>query len=176
MTDNTESTTTGWEENVSAPLRAEQRAVAARNVAGPGLGLTREEHVQALVMRCLEASQDAHEGRFDTERAQNTAAMFLTAELQLTMFLGDIELRAKESKYEIERVEAEAYFQLKSNTTGKITESALTQSIAREKEVVKSKKACAAAEADAKKWNNLLGVLKDGHIYFRNLGKTNNIT
>lgn len=166
----TDKNSSGWDDNPAAPLpKLKSNTLAMRD------SLSNAQAVEDLVERCIDASIAAHEGKFEAERAQNTAAMFLTAELKLTLFIGDIELRAKDAKNEIERVEAEKYFELKTNSVGKITEGALAQSVAREKDVIVSKKACAAAEAEAKKWNNLLGVLKDGHIFFRNIGKANNI-
>lgn len=169
-----------WNDSVTEPINttraaAPGRAQTAQNGTAEPEPLTNENEVERLVGLCLEASTLAHTGRYDTDQASRTAAMFLSAQIRLTLFISDIELRARDSKNEIQRVEADKYFQLKSNATGKVTEGALAQSVAIEKDVIAAKKACAAAEAEAKKWNYLLGVLKDGHIFFRGLNKTNNI-
>lgn len=162
----TEIVKSGWDSD-------EERSIALPDVIDNGQ-LTKAQEVELLVSKCLKASHEAHEGKYDTDKAQNTAAMFLSAEIKLTFFIGDIELRAKHCKNEIERIEAEKYQQIKVNATGKITEVALEKAIARDVEVIQAKQQCAEAESEAKKWNYLLGVLKDGHIYFRNLGKASN--
>lgn len=157
-----------WDDDVDdgRPVRP-----AMANVSGS----TNASDVQELIEKCIAESQSAREGKFDTDKADRTAAMFLEAELKLALFIGEFELKAKDSKNEIERIEAEAYYQLKANTTGKLTEGALTQSIARQQDVIDAKRACAAAESDAKKWNLIFSILRDGHIFFRNIGKNRNI-
>lgn len=167
-TDNVKS---GWDDN---PTQYANGALPPEEHPSINNKLTKAQEVEQLVTKCLQASQDAHEGKFDNDRAQNIAAIFLTAEIRLTFFIGDIELRAKHCKNEIERVEAEKYQQIKVSATGKTTEVALEKSIARDVDVIRAKQECAEAESEAKKWNYLLGVLKDGHIYFRNLGKASN--
>lgn len=176
MVNNNDNSQSGWDldPDISFSVRNETAGAIAL-VADDTAALTKAEEVEQLVKECLDASQEAHTGKFDTDKAQNTAAKFLTSEIKLTFFIGDIELRAKHSKNEIERIEAEKYQNLKANTTAKMTEVALENAIARDTDVIQAKRECAEAEAEAKKWNYLLGVLKDGHIFFRNLGKASNI-
>src|SRR3989344_4558813 len=81
----------------------------------------------------------------------------------------DAEIYSKERKSEVESVSAERYFHYKESATDKISESALNHFIAKDEKVKEAKSEQFKAEANYKKWQNLLSILKDGHIYFRGL-------
>lgn len=135
---------------------------------------TNKEEFEAIVSKCFTELTSAHQEKYDSEKAEKTAALFLSAQMQLAFFIEDIELKARHSKYEIERVEAEKYFELKNNSIQgkKFTEAALNQSLARDTDVIAAKKANCEAESELKKFNYLMGNLKEGHIFFRNVGKS----
>ena len=136
---------------------------------------TNKEELEALVEQCFIELSKAYKEKYDGDRAEQTAAMFLAAQMQLAFFIADIELKAKHSKYDIERVEASKYFELKEKSFDKkMTEAFLTQSVARDPEVVEAKKNNCEAEAELKKYNYLMSNLKEGHIFFRNIGKAKN--
>ena len=128
---------------------------------------------ETLIGNCFSELEKASKEKYDAEKAERTAALFLTAQMQLAFFIEDIELNSRHLKNEIERIEAEKYFDAKTSIADgkKATEGYLTQSIAKDKDVSAAKKAAAAAEADLNKSKYLMSSLKDAHIYFRNLSK-----
>jgi hypothetical protein len=134
---------------------------------------TNKEEFEELIDKCFFELTLASKEKYDADKAERTAAMFLAAQMQLAFFITDIELRARHSKNDITRVEAQAYFEIKDNaiTGKKITEATLTNSVAKNNEVIETKKANCEAEADLKKFNYLMSTLKEGHIFFRNVGK-----
>lgn len=133
---------------------------------------TNKEEFEELVSKCFTELSLASSEKYDSEKAEKTAAMFLAAQLQLAFFISDVDLRARHSKNDISRVEAQKYFELKENFSGKkTTEATLTNAVAKNDEVVSAKKLNSEAEADLKKYNFLMSSLKDGHIFFRGLGK-----
>jgi len=127
-----------------------------------------------LIEKCLDDLRLVHLGEFDSSKADRTAAMFLEAVIRLSTILYDVELRSKESKHDVERVEAETYKKQKTLSTAKMTETMLTHTVAADPDVVAAKKACAEAEATAKKWSVQINSLNNGHVFFRNLGKNKN--
>ncbi len=165
---NTDMVVGGWDQDIGTPTVSKAKKPALKVVTGQ----TNAEEVEALIEKCLYHLGEAHEGKFDADLAQNVAAMFLSAQMKLSYFIKDIELRARQSKSEIQRVEAVKHQTIKAATTAKLTDAAVSAAIARDDEVVTAKYDWAEAEADQKKWNYLLSTLKEGHIFFRNLGKT----
>lgn len=135
---------------------------------------TNKEECEATVSKCFTELTLAHQEKYEPEKAERTAALFLSAQMQLAFFIEDIELKARHSKHEIERVEALKYFELKSNAIQgkKFTEAALTQSLAKDSDVIAAKQINCEAEAELKKYNYLMANLKEGHIFFRNVGKS----
>ena len=137
---------------------------------------TREQVVEELVQKCLLETKLAHQDRYDADKAERTAACFLDARLELATFIGDVELRARQAKTEIDRIEAEKYFFYKKEKAGeKVTETLLAQFVAKDPEVVKAKSDAASYEADLKKWNYIMDSLKDGHLYFRSVSKNKEV-
>ena len=92
--------------------------------------------------------------------------------MKLALYIEDIEFKTRMSKNEISRIEAEKYFEYKLlNVDKKITESALTNFVCKDKDVLEAKNLNSKLEAEHKKWIYLLNILKDSHIFFRNLAK-----
>lgn len=136
---------------------------------------TNAQQIESLVDKCLAALSEVHAGSYDQDKNDKTAAMFLETQMKLSMFISDVTLMAKEAKNEVKRIEAETYHTIKASSTGKITEGALDAAIAKDTAVVAAKHTCAQAEADSSKWENLIGTLAAGHVFFRNLGKNRNL-
>lgn len=128
--------------------------------------------VETLIESCFNEMQSASRTSYDTDQADRTAALFLTAQMKLSFLIEDVEMKARNAKNEIERVEGEKYFEYKmANTDKKITENMITSYIAKEPGVVQVKSDCASHEASLKKWNYILNVLNNGHVFFRNIAK-----
>lgn len=128
--------------------------------------------VEIIIENCFNEMQEASRSKYDVEKADKTAALFLVAQMKLSFFIEDVEMKAKSAKNEITRIEGEKYFEYKTaNADKKITENMLASYVAKESDIVNARKEFALQEANLKKWNYLLAVLKDGHIYFRNLTK-----
>jgi hypothetical protein len=134
---------------------------------------TNKAEFEELVEKCFTELQAASQEKYDTEKAEKTAAMFLAAQMKLAFFIEDIESAARHSKAYIEKVEADKYFEIKDAATEgkKITEAALVQSVAHNTDVVNAKKANNEAEAELRKYNYLMASLKEGHIFFRGMGR-----
>jgi hypothetical protein len=133
---------------------------------------TNEEVVQELVTKCLRETKLAHTEKYDPEKAELTAAMFLEARMQLSTFIEDVELRAKQAKTDVGRVEGEKYFFYKNQASEKkTTDAALAHLIAKDEDVIESKSVVASAESEYKKWVYLMETLKDGHHFFKMVGK-----
>jgi len=128
--------------------------------------------VEDVIERCFEELQTATLSKYDTEKADRTAALFLAAQIKLSFFIEDIEFKAKNAKNDISRIEGEKYFEYKStNSDKKITENMLASYISKESDIVEARKECAIQEATLKKYMYVMSVLKESHIYFRNLSK-----
>jgi len=128
--------------------------------------------VEELIEKCFNEMQEASRIKYDADRADKTAALFLMAQMKLSFLIEEVEMKAKNAKNEITRIEGEKYFEYKTtNTDKKVTENMITNFVAKEPDIVNTRRECAAFEATLKKWNYILGSLKDGHIFFRNLSK-----
>lgn len=129
--------------------------------------------IETTIETCFSKLQKASSETLDSQDADKTAALFLVAQFKVSSLIEEVEMKARNSKNEISRIEGEKYFFYKtSNVEKKLTENTLSSYIAKEPDIVQAKTDCAQHESNLKKWNYILGVLKDGHIYFRNLGKT----
>lgn len=131
--------------------------------------------LQTTIESCLEQMTQASISKYDSEKADKTAALFLIAQMKLSALIEDIELKAKQSKNEISRLEGEKYFEFKINGNDKkITENMMSSYLAKEPDIVNAKNENAQHEANLKKYNYIMSTLKDGHVYFRNIGKNKN--
>jgi len=138
--------------------------------------LTNAELTENLISKVMLETAKAHKEKYDAEKAEKTAAMCLDARMHLSKFIEDVELRAKQSKTEIERVEAERYFIYKDNKGDKkATEQALKQYVAQDEFVIEANKQCAKAESELKKWSYLMDCLKDSFYYFKSIATKNKL-
>ena len=127
--------------------------------------------VEEILNTCYEEITSAHRDKYDCDKADRTAALFLLAQIKLSSLIEEVEIKSKFFKNEVVRLEGEKYFEYKTVNTGKITEAMLSNYVAKDADIVSTKTKCAEQEAAIKKWNYVLGTLKDGHIFFRNLSK-----
>jgi hypothetical protein len=137
----------------------------------------RSSEIQESIESCIKEMSNASLQKYDSDKADRTAALFLITQMRLSSLIEDVEMKSKNAKNEITRIEAEKYFEYKTNPDNsekKITENMLLNYIAKDPEVIKVKKEYVEYESNYKKWTYILGTLKDGHIYFRNLGKNKN--
>ena|SRR5579863_395511 len=128
--------------------------------------------IEKVIEECFNEISAASRSKYDADKADRSAALFLVAEMKLSFLIEEAELHARQAKNEITRIEGEKYFEFK-NSSGdkKITENMLTNYLAKEPDIVSAKLECAKHEAALKKWIFILNSIKDGHIYLRNLGK-----
>jgi hypothetical protein len=131
--------------------------------------------IENVIEACFAEMEAASRDKYDSVKADKTAALFLTAQMKLSFLIEEIEMKAKHAKNEITRIEGEKYFEFKTGGAGekapKITENMLTSYVAKDPDIVASKLEAAKQEATLKKWNYISSVLKESHIFFRNLGK-----
>lgn len=128
--------------------------------------------LEAVVEKCLTEMQTASREKYDSDRADKTAALCLVAQMKLSSIIEDVEMKARNSKNEITRMEGEKYFEFKTGSfEKKLTENALTSAVAKDDKVVKCKMDSSKYEAELKKYVFILNTLKEAHIFFRNIGK-----
>jgi len=132
-------------------------------------------NIESVIETCFSEMEAASLDKYDSDKADKTAALFLTAQMKLSFLIEEIEMKAKHAKNEITRIEGEKYFELKTGGVGekspKITENMLASYVAKNPDIVAAKLECSKQEATLKKWNYIMNVLKDGHVYYRNLSK-----
>ena len=128
--------------------------------------------LEKLIDDCFDEMSDAARAKYDSDKADRTAALFLTAQMKVSFFIEEVEMKARHAKNEITRLEGEKYFEFKSRETEKkTTENMATSFISKSPDIVTAKNEHAQHESSLKKWNYVLGTLKDAHVYFRNLAK-----
>lgn len=130
--------------------------------------------LEELISECIGETAKAARESYDASKAEKTAGLFLLAQMQSSLIIEQFELEAKQAKNEIDRVCAEKYLQCKEeNTAKKVTENTIDAFVSASKEVIEAKSNAAKAESRLRKWLFISNSLKDGIIYFRNIGKSN---
>jgi len=127
--------------------------------------------VEGLIEKCLAEISEASEGGFDVERASKAAALCLKTQMKLAYMIEQIELQSRGAKNEIARIEGEKYFEIKNAATAKLTDAALTASLAKEPDVLEAKRNFAKDESSYKKWLYLSNTLKESHVFFRGMSR-----
>lgn len=112
-----------------------------------------------------------YNGTFDADEGAQIAALCLLTQAPLIKIQASAELRARGLKRDIEFKKAEVYSDIRKNTTGKLTESALQQQINQNADIHKLYQEQNDAEREAKELSNILALLKDAHITFRSIAK-----
>ncbi len=133
-----------------------------------------DESLEQLINFCLDELGKAYQGKYDPDRAEKSAALFLEVQLKLADYVSSVEFRARMAKSEVERVSAEKYFVIKNGSVDKkLSEAALEHSLAKDEDILKIKKDVIKNETEYKKWQYVMNSLQNGHIYFRSLAKHN---
>lgn len=133
-----------------------------------------KEDLEKLLDKCINELSEIQKGEYSPEKAERNAALFLEMQIRLADYLSVAEMKAKMAKSEMERVASNKYFEYKQGSIGgdkKMTEVALEHMVAKNEEVFKMKQEMVEYEAEYKKWNYVIGILSNGHILCRNLGK-----
>lgn len=149
-------------------------SVAETEIVSEDTPLTRAAAVQAMTNEIVYELGQVHMHRCEPDRAKRTAALALKAQMLMAEFLADAEGRAKGMKHNVEFIESEVYFDQKNLSDKKLSEAALQQFVAKDKAVVKAKSNMIEAEVEFKKWVSIFAVLKEAHIFFRNIGNGKN--
>lgn len=133
---------------------------------------TRADKIEKMMVSITTAMDQVYQGIFDTSKTERIAALALSAQMELATFLADAECRAKQAKQELKYISAEAYAKHKAMPTDKkLTDNALEQLVNRDLNVKEAETKMAELERDFKKWQYVHGTMRDGHVFFRNLGK-----
>lgn len=133
--------------------------------------------LEKLLDRCLSELNLAFIGECEPDRAEKNAALFLEMQIRLADYVSSAELKAKMAKNEVERLSSQKYFEYKNgslsttDSKSKLTEAALEHAISKDDEIFTLKSEMVKSEAEYKKWNYIIGVLSNGHIFYRNLSK-----
>jgi hypothetical protein len=128
--------------------------------------------VEKLLDECFTEIEASARAKYDSDKADRTAALFLSAQMKVSFLIESVELKARQAKNEITRIEGQKYFEHKTSASDKkLTENMLSSLVAKEPEVVSAKNECATQEASLKKWNYVMNTLRDAHVYFRNVSK-----
>lgn len=155
-----------WEEVIVAS------PTSSKKEARSTVKISRADKIEEMSEVLSDAMDAVYQGRFDILRAERMAALALSMQMELAKFLADSEWRAKQAKQELKYVSAEAHSKYKSMPSEKkLTDNALEQLVNKDKNVRDVDAKVAELECEFKKWQYVHGTLRDGHIFFRNLGK-----
>jgi hypothetical protein len=137
-------------------------------------GVTRAEKVE----QCLGVVQDqlsrVRRGEFNVTHGPLVAALALESQLELADFYADAEAAAKNAKNIIEYMESESackFVEEANNKKIKSTEAAVKRYTSLDQAVKDSKKEYIDLEREHKKWKCVFEILKDAHVFFRNIDK-----
>lgn len=124
-----------------------------------------------VIEKCFGEMEAASLAKYDAEKAEKTASLFLLAQMKLSFLIEEVELKSRSLKNAISKVEGEVYFTYKTSSGEKKTEKMIEAHVAKDTSVSDIKQEAAKQEAALKKWVYVMNTLKDGHVYFRNIGK-----
>ena len=79
--------------------------------------------IEQVIEECFNETKQASRAKYDSDKADRTAALFLVAQMKLSFLIEEIELQAKQAKNEILRIEGEKYFNVVVEGEKKITEN-----------------------------------------------------
>lgn len=142
-------------------------------------GITAEDSrgakVSKMISLLIESMDEVYQNTFDTLGAERIAALALKCRMELAEFIKDSELRFRQSKNDLKLVRAEAKYkyhkQALEEDKKKPADATLEMLVDKDEEVRDGENRVAELEVEAKKWQNLLGIVQDAHIFFRNLNK-----
>lgn len=131
--------------------------------------------IESLVEFVLQQVQAVQSGTFDTVKSDVVAAASLEAQILLSDILSSAEFEVKQRENDLDFLEAELATNIRAENkepSKKITEGQVKELISSKPEVKEAKSNSAAAHKEFKKWQYIFNTLKDAHIFFRNLNKT----
>jgi len=138
-------------------------------------GYTKEQKVQMILNVIDDQMRLVRNGTFNVLNGKEVAALALEGQLVLADFYSDAEAKAKESKHIAEYIEAEITTKINAETiheSGKrLSETALKRAALISDEVKNAKKLSVELEKEHKKWRCVLEILKEAHVFFRNIAK-----
>jgi len=132
-----------------------------------------QRSIETLVEFVLNQVQAVQSGTFDSVKSDVVAAASLEAQLLLADILSSAEFEVKQRENDLDFLEAELATNIRTeNREKKITEAQVKELISSKSEVKEARTNSAVAHKEFKKWQYIYNTLKDSHIFFRNLNKT----
>lgn len=131
--------------------------------------------IEKLVDFVLNQVQSVKSGEFDTIKSDVVAAASLEAQLRLADILSSAEFEVKQSENNLDFIEAELATNIRAEyrePSKKITEAQVKELINTKSEIKEAKANAAEAHREFKKWQYIFNTLKDAHIFFRNINKS----
>ncbi len=144
------------------------------NVPTDWTGWNKLEKVQHLVEVIQAQIQKVRSNNFDLSKAEAVAALALEAQIDLAEYYAEAESYAKDAKNLVEYAEGEVSNRISFTVTNdgkKISEAALKRQSCIDDEVKSARKQLISLDKECRKWRYIFEMLKDAHIFFRNLGK-----
>jgi hypothetical protein len=131
--------------------------------------------IESLVDFVLTQVESVKNGDFDPIKGDVVAAASLEAQLRLSDILSSAEFEVKQTENTLDFVEAELATNIRAeyrDPNKKITESQVKELINSRVEIKEAKTNAANAHREFKKWQYIFNTLKDAHIFFRNINKS----
>jgi hypothetical protein len=135
----------------------------------------KERSVEELVDFVLNQVTLVQSQDFDQIKADVVAAAALECQLKLADVLSSAEFEMKQRENDLEFSEGEKATNIRTSYREKdlkLTEAQVKEHITSDTQIKESKKSLAEAQRDYKKWQYIYNTLKDAHIFFRNLNKS----
>lgn len=131
--------------------------------------------IESLVDFVLNQVESVKNGDFDPIKGDVVAAASLEAQLRLSDILSSAEFEVKQSENTLDFIEAELATNIRAEyrePSKKITEAQVKELINSRVEIKEAKANAANAHREFKKWQYIFNTLKDAHIFFRNINKS----
>jgi hypothetical protein len=165
---------TSWTEGEESSKPKAHNGKTLSDVPTDWTGWTKASKVQYLVDVIQFYIVKVRSGNFDLSKTEALAALALEAQIELADFYAEAESYSRDAKNIVEYVEGEVSEEiLKSriDSEKKLPETALKRQATITQKVKDAKKQMIQLEKEYKKWRYIYDMLKDAHIFFRNLGK-----
>jgi len=138
-------------------------------------GWTKANKVQYLVDVLQFYITKVRSGNFDLSKIEALAALALEAQIELADFYADAESYSRDAKNIAEDTESEVSEEILrasiNNSEKKPSDATIKRQATINQKVRDAKKQTVQLERNYKKWRYIYDMLKDAHIFFRNLGK-----
>lgn len=131
--------------------------------------------IETLVEFVLNQVQAVQNSTFDSVKSDVVAAASLEAQILLADILSSAEFEVKQRENDLDFLEAEFATNIRSENkepSKKITEAQVKELVNSKPEIKEAKSNSATAHKEFKKWQYIYNTLKDSHIFFRNLNKS----